>query len=67
MIEPTETETPETLEEFAAAMNQIADEARTNPDLPRSAPHATAVSRLDEVSAARDPVLAYTCCAVEDV
>ncbi len=66
MVEPTETETPETLEEFAAAMNQIAEEARTNPDLPKSAPHVTSVGRLDEVTAARNPVLIYNCCAVPE-
>jgi glycine dehydrogenase subunit 2 len=66
MVEPTETETPETLEEFAAAMNRIAEEARTNPELLHSAPHATPVGRLDEVTAARDPVLVYACCAVEE-
>jgi glycine dehydrogenase subunit 2 len=63
MIEPTETETPETLEEFAAAMNQIAGEAEANPALLQGAPHGTPVSRLDEVSAARDPILAFNCCA----
>lgn len=67
MIEPTETETPETLDEFAAAMNQIAEEARTTPEVLHSAPHVTPVGRLDEVTAARDPVLAYNCCAVEEV
>jgi glycine dehydrogenase subunit 2 len=63
MIEPTETETPETLEEFAAVMNRIAGEAETDPDLLRTAPHTTPVSRLDEVGAARDPILAFNCCA----
>ena len=63
MIETTETETPETVREFAEAMLQIAREAETNPDLPRSAPHHTPVSRLDETTAARNPVLAYNCCA----
>jgi glycine cleavage system P protein (glycine dehydrogenase) subunit 2 len=62
MIEPTETETPETLEDFARVMNQIAEEARTNPDLPKSAPHVTPVGRLNEVSAARNPVLIHNCC-----
>jgi glycine dehydrogenase subunit 2 len=62
MVEPTETETPETLERFAAAMNQIAREARENPDLPHGAPHHTPVGRLDEVTAARDPVLTFNCC-----
>jgi glycine dehydrogenase subunit 2 len=63
MVEPTETETRETLEEFAAAMNQIAEEAKTQPELLQAAPHHTPVSRLDEVTAARDPILAFNCCA----
>jgi glycine dehydrogenase subunit 2 len=65
MVEPTETETPETLEAFARAMKQIADEARNNPDILKSAPHATPVGRLDEATAARNPVLMYACCAAE--
>lgn len=59
MIEPTETENKQTLDEFAAAMVKIADEARNNPDLLHDAPHNTPVGRLDEVKAARDLVL---CC-----
>jgi glycine dehydrogenase subunit 2 len=66
MIEPTETETPETLEDFAAAMKQIAREAEENPELLLSAPHVTPVGRLNEVAANRDPVLIYNCCAVPD-
>ena len=66
MIEPTETETPETLEQFAAAMRQISGEAEKNPELLHSAPHLTPVSRLNEVAAARNPVLLYNCCAVEE-
>jgi len=57
MIEPTETESKETLDAFAEAMIQIAQEAREHPELLHSAPHATPVSRLDEVRAARDKVL----------
>jgi glycine dehydrogenase subunit 2 len=53
MIEPTETESRETLEEFAAVMEQIAREAETNPELVTSAPHTTPVRRLDEAAAAR--------------
>jgi glycine dehydrogenase subunit 2 len=67
MIEPTETETPETLDQFAAAMNQIAEEAMERPELLHSAPHATPVGRLDEVTAARDPVLIFNCCAATEV
>jgi len=53
MIEPTETESRETIEEFARALLAVAEECRTDPDLVRAAPHRTVVSRLDEVSAAR--------------
>jgi glycine dehydrogenase subunit 2 len=59
MIEPTETESLETLDEFVAAMLRIADEAKTEPDTVRSAPHNTVVGRLDEVKAAREPVLRW--------
>ncbi len=57
MIEPTETESVETLDGFVAAMRAIADEAARDPEALRSAPHATPVGRLDEVGAARHPVL----------
>ncbi len=57
MIEPTETESKETLDTFAEAMMQIAREARDEPELLHTAPHVTPVSRLDEVRAARQPVL----------
>jgi glycine dehydrogenase subunit 2 len=59
MIEPTETETRETLDEFADALLRIAEEARTEPDLVREAPHRTRVARLDETRAARRPVLRW--------
>ncbi len=59
MIEPTETESMETLDAFAAALAQIAEEARTNPQVLHSAPHITPVRRLDEAQAARKPVLCY--------
>jgi glycine dehydrogenase subunit 2 len=54
MIEPTETESRETLDRFAEAMIRIAHEARENPALLHDAPHAAPVRRLDEVKAARD-------------
>jgi glycine dehydrogenase subunit 2 len=57
MIEPTETESRQTLDAFADAMIQIATEARENPEIVRGAPHTTPVARLDEVQAARQPVL----------
>jgi glycine cleavage system P protein (glycine dehydrogenase) subunit 2 len=53
MVEPTETETVETLEGFAAALRQVAAEARTEPDLLHDAPRSTPVRRLDEARAAR--------------
>jgi glycine dehydrogenase subunit 2 len=57
MIEPTETEAKPTLDAFVAAMQSIAKEARENPALVKGAPHETPVKRLDEVKAAREPVL----------
>ena len=47
MIEPTETETRETLDYFVSVMRQIAEEARTNPEIVKTAPHTTPVGRLD--------------------
>ena len=61
MIEPTETESKENLDAFADALIEIAEEARTQPDLLHSAPHTARVSRLDEVKAARDLKLRATC------
>ncbi len=57
MIEPTETESKQTLDAFTEAMRQIAEEAATDPELLQTAPHAGPVKRLDEVKAARDLVL----------
>jgi len=59
MIEPTETESKETLDAFADAMIQIAKETEENPDIVLSAPHTTVVKRLDEVRAARKPILRW--------
>jgi glycine cleavage system P protein (glycine dehydrogenase) subunit 2 len=59
MIEPTECETKETLDEFIEALKQIANESMNNPDIVKTAPHTTVVSRLDEASAARKPVVRY--------
>jgi glycine dehydrogenase subunit 2 len=59
MIEPTETESKQTLDAFADTMIKIAEEAHTQPELLQSAPHVTPVGRLDEVKAARELVL---CC-----
>lgn len=57
MIEPTETESKQTLDAFADALIQIAREARETPDLLHSAPHKAPLGRLDEVRAARDLIL----------
>jgi glycine dehydrogenase subunit 2 len=59
MVEPTETESLSTLDAFAAAMIQIAEEARTRPELLHGAPHKTPIRRLDEVRAAREPRLRW--------
>lgn len=60
MIEPTETEKLETLDEFINAMIKIAEEAKENPELVKSAPNCTEIKRLDEVKAARYPVLKWS-------
>lgn len=54
LIEPTETESKETLDGFIQAMKAILDEAKNNPDLVRNAPHTLPVKRLDDVKAARE-------------
>lgn len=59
MIEPTETESKETLDQFIAAMLQISEETDDNPDIVLEAPHKAVVGRLDEATAARKPVLRY--------
>ena len=59
MIEPTESESKETLDEFIDAMIKIAEEAKEDPEVLKTAPHNTPVRRLDEVKAARTPVLKW--------
>ena len=59
MIEPTESESLEELDLFINAMRSIAKEVEETPDLVKTAPHSTRVSRLDEVQAARKPVLRW--------
>ncbi|MGH9488696.1 MAG: aminomethyl-transferring glycine dehydrogenase subunit GcvPB [Terriglobales bacterium] len=59
MIEPTESVNREEMDEFIAAMRAIAEEARTQPELVTGAPYTTRISRLDEVAAARQPVLRW--------
>jgi glycine dehydrogenase subunit 2 len=57
LIEPTETETKETLDRFAAIMADILREAREDPEIARGAPYTTPVRRLDEAGAARHPIV----------
>jgi glycine dehydrogenase subunit 2 len=64
MIEPTETESKEILDAFVEAMRRIAEEARTQPELLKEAPHFTPVGRVDEVKAAKELVL---CCGVTPI
>lgn len=59
MIEPTESESLEELDLFVDAMQSIAREAEEDPELIKTAPHSTRVSRLDETAAARKPVLRW--------
>jgi glycine dehydrogenase subunit 2 len=61
MIEPTETESKQTLDNFVDVLIKIAKEAHSEPELLKTAPHITPVGRLDEVKAAKELVL---CCAV---
>lgn len=60
MIEPTETESKNDLDLFIGAMKQIAKEAKENPEILKSAPHISYVRRLDETTAARQPVLRWS-------
>ncbi len=59
MIEPTENESKDTLDGFIAVMRQIAEEAKTDPDQVKSAPHTTPIGRVDDVLAAKHPVTTY--------
>jgi len=60
MIEPTETESKETLDQFIEVLIKIAKEAEEEPEKVLEAPHTTVVGRLDEVTAARKPIIRYT-------
>ena len=59
MIEPTETESKETIDGFIEVMRKIAAEAAQDPDILHGAPHTTPISRPDETTAARNPILKY--------
>lgn len=60
MIEPTENESRETLDEFISVMRRIAKEAAEQPEMVKSAPHNTPIGRVDDVMAAKHPILTYT-------
>jgi glycine dehydrogenase subunit 2 len=57
LIEPTETETKETLDRFAEIVAEILREAAEDPEIARNAPYSTPVRRLDEARAAKHPVI----------
>lgn len=59
MIEPTENESKETIDGFIAVMRQIAEEAKADPELVKTAPHHTPIGRVDDVLAAKHPVVTY--------
>lgn len=59
MIEPTETESKETLDEFADTMIKIVEEVKHDPDIVKNSPHTTPVSRLDDVKAIKEPDVRY--------
>jgi len=59
MIEPTETESKQELDHFIKAMISIAKEVETDPQLVKTAPHSTRTSKVDEVTAARRPILRW--------
>ena len=59
MIEPTETESKETLDDFIAVMKQIAEEAKADPQLVKTAPHNTPVRRMDDVKAVKEPKFTF--------
>jgi glycine dehydrogenase subunit 2 len=59
MIEPTENESKETLDAFISVMRRIAEEAKTNPEMVKSAPHNTPIGRVDDVLAAKHPIVTW--------
>ena len=59
MVEPTESESKASLDRFIEVMEKIAKEAKENPEVVKTAPHNTPVGRLDEVRAARNPILKW--------
>jgi glycine dehydrogenase subunit 2 len=60
MVEPTETESRATLDRFVTVMERVYREAVDDPEMVKTAPHALPVARVDEVTAARHPILRWT-------
>jgi len=60
MIEPTETESLDTIDAFIEVMINISKEAKENPNILKTAPHNTVIRRVDEVRAARTPILKWS-------
>ena len=65
MIEPTENESKETIDSFIAVMRKIAEEAKTDPELVKSASHNTPIGRVDDVLAAKHPVVTWSQLRIE--
>ena len=59
MIEPTENESKETIDAFIDVMKKIAEEAQTHPEYVKTAPHDTPIGRVDDVMAAKHPILTF--------
>ena len=59
MIEPTENESKDTIDGFIQVMRQIAEEAKNDPELVKTAPHTTPIGRVDDVLAAKHPITTY--------
>ena len=59
MIEPTENESKETLDAFISVMRRIAEEAKTDPEMVKAAPHNTPIGRVDDVLAAKHPIVTW--------
>ena len=66
MIEPTENESKQTIDGFISVMRQIAEEAKTNPEMVKTAPHTTPIGRVDDVLAAKQPVLTFSATRVKN-
>jgi glycine dehydrogenase subunit 2 len=67
MVEPTENESKETLDGFIDVMRKIAEEAKNDPEMVKSAPHTTPIGRVDDVLAAKHPVTTYRQLKAENV